>query len=52
MTVVGPYTQEDFQIMNLLRKHIAYMSKDSTRFGDMLEKKKERYKNYTSKEVA
>jgi hypothetical protein len=52
MTVVGPYTQEDFQIMKLLKKHIAYMSKDVERYSDMLSNKIERMNNYKNKVAA
>jgi hypothetical protein len=52
-TVIGPISEEDWQIMRMLRTQIRYMQKDPTRYGDMLEEGKNKYNNkYLAKYAA
>lgn len=44
--VFGPFDLEEWNVMKMYKKQISYMSKNTAKFGSMLEKDKERYNNY------
>lgn len=43
--VIGPISQDDWNVMRMLRKQIRYMQKDPERFADMLEGDRNKYNN-------